>query len=221
MAYLLPAASDYVGLVAGGAELDQGAAPARQGHARAPRRLSGRLARDAPAAAAGAPQRLCHVRSYHWQSLGWSGHMRQVYCDAHAAAMSGRHGRSVPSLACEHPAQHCDVWRARPDARAKRPQEVLGIPKGKDAGLVPSGYPGLAYLPHTPGLVVTLGIRDPGAFPSHLLGCAPRTLPAAPHRVCLLTPGTQGQLQSAERSNCEGANAGVFSTCQSGQRPLA
>jgi len=78
--------------------------------------------------------------------------------------------------------------------REARPQEVLGIPKGKDAGLVPSGYPGLAYLPHTPGLVVTLGIRDPGAFPSHLLGCAPRTLPAAPHRVSLLTPGTQGQL---------------------------
>ena len=35
-----------------------------------------------------------------------------------------------------------------------------------------SGYPGLAYLPHTPGVVVTLGFRNPDALPSHLLGCA-------------------------------------------------
>lgn len=50
-------------------------------------------------------------------------------------------------------------------------QEVLGIPKGKVVNLVPSGYPGLAYLPHMPGVVVTLGFRDPSAYPSHLLGC--------------------------------------------------
>ena len=55
-------------------------------------------------------------------------------------------------------------------------QEVLGIPKGKEVRLVPSGYPGLAYLPHTPGVVVTVGFRNPDALPGHLLGCAPRAL---------------------------------------------
>lgn len=35
-----------------------------------------------------------------------------------------------------------------------------------------SGYPGLAYLPLNPGVVVTLGFRNPDALPSHLLGCA-------------------------------------------------
>lgn len=49
---------------------------------------------------------------------------------------------------------------------------MLGIPKGKEVHLVSSGYPGLAYLPHTPGVVVTLGFRNPDALPSHLLGCA-------------------------------------------------
>ncbi len=51
---------------------------------------------------------------------------------------------------------------------------MLGIPKGKEVNLVPSGYPGLAYLPHTPGVVVTVGFRNPDALPGHLLGCAPR-----------------------------------------------
>ena len=45
-------------------------------------------------------------------------------------------------------------------------QEVLGIPKGKEVNLVSSGYPGLAYLPHTPGVVVTLGFRDPTHCPA-------------------------------------------------------
>jgi hypothetical protein len=104
--------------------------------------------------------------------------------------------------------------------RAARAQEVLGIPKGKDAGLVPSGYPGLAYLPHTPGLVVTLGIRDPSAFPSHLLGCAPRSLPAAPAAPCSGMSRTQGQPGDAACSTCGRAGAEVFGTCLIGLRPV-
>lgn len=50
---------------------------------------------------------------------------------------------------------------------------MLGIPKGKEVNLVPSGYPGLAYLPQMPGVVVTVGFRNPDALPGHLLGCAP------------------------------------------------
>lgn len=61
---------------------------------------------------------------------------------------------------------------------ARLKQELLGIPKGKEVNLVASGYDGLAYLPHMPGVVVTLGFRDASALPSHLLGCkAPRTPP--------------------------------------------
>ena len=63
-------------------------------------------------------------------------------------------------------------------------QEVLGIPKGKELNLVSSGYPGLAYLPHTPGVVVTLGFRDPDALPSHLLGCAAATTKMHTHIAC-------------------------------------
>ena len=51
-------------------------------------------------------------------------------------------------------------------------QEFLGVPKGQDVKLVPSGYPGLAYLPYTDtGLTITVGFKDPNAFPRHLFGC--------------------------------------------------
>ena len=46
------------------------------------------------------------------------------------------------------------------------------MPKGQDVKLVPSGYPGLAYLPYTDtGLTITVGVKDPNAFPRHLFGC--------------------------------------------------
>jgi hypothetical protein len=67
-----------------------------------------------------------------------------------------------------------------PDRRAARAQEFLNIPKGKEVKLVPSGYPGLAYLPYTEtSLVITVGVKDPNAFPRHLFGCARPRRPAA------------------------------------------
>lgn len=44
-----------------------------------------------------------------------------------------------------------------------------------------SGYDGLAYLPHMPGVVVTLGFRDRSALPSHLLGCEALRTPLTPY----------------------------------------
>ena len=67
----------------------------------------------------------------------------------------------------------CQGTRCQDPNPDLRLQEVLGIPKGKEVNLVPSGYPGLAYLPNTPGVVVTVGFRNPDALPGHLLGCAP------------------------------------------------
>jgi len=107
--------------------------------------------------------------------------------------------RAVPAVARDAAAY------PDPNRRAARAQEFLNIPKGKEVKLVPSGYPGLAYLPYTEtNLVITVGVKDPNAFPRHLFGCARPRRPApscCPAVTCACAPA---RCWHASNGGCSG-----------------